>query len=354
MAAKMRPAVAATEPLGLSRGAPIADGQTSRDAQRRRAVGDKSAPAQSAADNHLARGGGDESALAQTPVDIHPTRGQGYLSLRAIAEVYEDVQRVRIAVENRIAQGRKRELTIDGDLIATQLDGLHLSEKKLALLLARTYRANVPASIREWQKEMPGIGEHLLARLLGAIGDPSWAVIHAWEGAGKERQLIVVGERARRVSDLWSYCGHGDAKRKRVKGMTAEEAMSLGNPRAKMLVHLLAEACIKQVGTAESVSIATEGAPSQSIGSATGLADSIGVTRSHQSTDDAKDVPTPNLVARRRSPYRDVYDLARVQYVDRVDADGKEWTPAHQHAAALRLVGKEILRGLWLAAKETP
>jgi hypothetical protein len=102
----------------------------------------------------------------------------------------------------------------------------------------------------------------------------------------------------RSVSQLWSYCGHGDPTRRRRKGMTADDAAAMGNPALKTAVWQIAVACTKQVGTARS----------------------------------------------RRSPYRDVYDVARLTYADR------DWTDAHRHAAALRKVGKEILRDLWKVA----
>ena len=121
------------------------------------------------------------------------------------------------------------------------------TEKKVQLVLVREYRRVVPEPVRDWQKETRGIGEHLLARLLGHIGHPQQTVKHHWEGEGKDRVLVVDGPYRRRVSDLWSYCGHGDPKRRRARGMSAEETAALGNPIAKSLVHLLAESCVKQV-----------------------------------------------------------------------------------------------------------
>ena len=52
------------------------------------------------------------------------------------------------------------------------------------------------------------------------------------------------------------------------------------------------------------------------------------------------------LKAKARSPYGPVYDEARATYEAR-----EEWTPLHRHNAALRKVGKEILRDLWLVAR---
>lgn len=220
----------------------------------------------------------------------HTPDADGYLALRAIAEVFEDVQKVRIAIENRV-----RSAPIDAELVEQRLQGLHESEHQLALLLRRTFRKNVEAEIVGWQAATVGIGEHMLARLLGVIGHPVYTTRHAWEGEGDDRVLVVVGQMERRVSDLWSYCGHGDPNRRKKKGMNADEAMAIGSPRAKMLVHLLAESCLKH---------------------------------------------------KARSPYGPIYDFARAKYEVR-----EGWTPLHQHNAALRLVGKEILRDLWMVAR---
>lgn len=104
--------------------------------------------------------------------------------------------------------------------------------------------------------------------------------------------------------------------------MSAEDAAALGNPRAKVLVHLLAESCVKFKGS--------------------DLADAALNGNGRASVEPSPVVHAP---ARATSPYRPVYDEARARY-----ASKEEWTPGHQHAAALRLVGKEILRDLWLVA----
>jgi len=210
----------------------------------------------------------------------------GYAELRLAAEVFEDIQRQRIATVNRIERGG-----IDAEFLAPTLDRLEDAEKEAAKVMRATYRRVVPPPIRRWQDESIGIGEHLLARLLGVIGDPVATTVYRWDGEGKDRKLVEVGPKRRRVSDLWSYCGHGDAQRKRRAGMTADEAAALGNPRAKMIVHLLAESCMKN----------------------------------------------------RQSPYRCVYDEARMGYAPRA------WTALHKPNAALRRVGKALLKDLWLA-----
>lgn len=268
-----------------------------------------------------------------------------YHELRVWAEMYADAQQTRIACTNRAERGG-----LDPMVLASLLAGLKDTEHQLRLGLGRCYRLVVPEPIRAWQKASPGIGEHLLARLLGTIGDPRWAQPYHWEAApdGAEsrsdpmspapRRVLVADEPfERNVAKLWAYCGHGDPTRRRRKGMTAEDGAALGNPRAKMLTHLLAEATMKCVGS-----------------DAGGVAESSEVPRPTDTTGGGPPTPgtKPTLLpaARRRSPYRDTYDQAKERYADRVDDDGKPWTPAHQHAAALRLVGKEILRDLWLAA----
>ncbi len=239
-------------------------------------------------------------AVGQSLPEAHTSNADGYLALRAIAEVYEDIQRVRIAVFNRIDHA-----PIDSEILSAALGGIATFDKsgkvnggaehRIALLLRRTFRKVVEPEIVGWQAATIGVGEHMLARLLGVIGHPVHTTVHDWEGDGDKRVLVVKGQMERRVSDLWSYCGHGDPTRRKRKGMSVDEAFALGSPRAKMIVHLMAESCLK---------------------------------------------------AKARSPYGPVYDFARAKYQDR-----EGWTLLHQHNAALRLVGKEILRDLWTAAR---
>ena len=223
-----------------------------------------------------------------------------WLSLRIAAENFYDMQLVRLGIESRIDRGG-----VDADFYAPTLAAAEAAEKEAGKFLHAVYRRVAPAGVREWQKGALGIGEHLLARLLGAIGHPVHTTVYAWESEGRDkRTLVVVGDMDRSVSQLWSYCGHGDAERKRRKGMTADDAAALGKPSAKMLVHLLAESCMKQ----------------------TARADANGE------------------VTRDASAYRDVYDAARERVADR-----EGWSDDHRKNHALRLTGKAILRDLWLA-----
>lgn len=251
--------------------------------------------------------------MTQTIDDTNPTLAPSdnpYKELRIWSEMYQDAMQVRIAATNRLERSAINKDVANYELHIKLLSG---TEHECALELVRSYRKTVPASVRTWQKNSPGIGEHLLARLLGIIGDPRLATPYHWEGTGKDSRRLVADEPyARSISQLWSYCGVGDPERKRRKGQTVEEAMACGIPLAKSVLYLLAQSCVKV----------------------------------------------------NRGPYREHYDAARLRYADRLHKTdcpacgpagkpakaGSPWSPAHQHAAAMRKVSKEILRDLWIQA----
>lgn len=276
---------------------------------------------------------------AVVPHPISSASPEDFAILRVLADSFQDVQDARIAVKNRTSAKRLKDGTvvpaaIPAELVADVLDALMAAEKKASSLMQKAFRRAAP-EVHAWARTTPGIGvssDRLIARLLGAIGHPVMASPYHWEGEGPERVLVADSPYLRSVSQLWSYCGHGDPARRRRRGMSPEDALALGNPRAKMLVHLLAEACMKCVGGGtEMLPIPSSAAPAPD-------------------TDFAGDpdpLTEPDVRApRRRSPYRDVYDLRRLETADR-----EGWTDGHRHADALRIVGKAILRDLWLVAQ---
>lgn len=118
------------------------------------------------------------------------------------------------------------------------------------------------------------------------------------------RLLAAIGNPADRamVSQLWQYCGHGDPERSKMRGSNVtvavdEEGKKITtlpfSPAAKMRTRMIAESCIKQM----------------------------------------------------HSPYRAVYDRERLKWQDRETSD------LHKHNHALRVVGKEILKGLWVESR---
>lgn len=255
------------------------------------ACGEHLAVSQACCDNQRCPAGGDDlgqghMAPANQPHSALAEQLTAYRHLRTLAEMLWDLQQARIAISNRALRA-----DIDPALYEATLSAAERAEHVCRLGLARQYRATVSDDIRLWQRSTRGVGEHLLASLLGVIGHPVWTEKFTWDGDGTDRHLVSLGMHRRRVSDLWSYCGHGDPTRRPRRGMTAEEAAGLGAPRAKTIVWLLACAQLKSTG-----------------------------------------------------PYRSVYDAARAKYEER------DWTPGHRHNAALRLVGKHMLRDLWHAA----
>lgn len=261
---------------------------------------------QPSVDTHLSPADGQPPVPSTTTANATPiTEPSGWDELRICADLFARAQAERIAVSNMLPHS-------DRDLFGPHLAQLKATENAAKLMLRRCYRRVVPAELRQFQQEHRGIGEDSFARILGHLGDPYIATPYWWEGTGAARTLMVGDQYVRTVSQLWSYCGHGDPNRKRTKGMTAEDALAMGSPTLKMLVHLQAEWCMWQ--------------------------------------------PDGNK-------YRDVYTAERAKAETKVHAtlcvrcgpsgkpapEGSPWGKAHQHAHALRIVGKEILRGMWLA-----
>lgn len=230
-----------------------------------------------------------------------------YAKLRVLAETFGDAQEFRKAIASKL-----RSSTVVADDIGAALDVYKNAEHQLSIAMRRELRAVAPKQVLAWQKQAPGVGEHLLARLLGAIGDPYVAHPARWVDTpdGPDKRVLMAGEPyVRNVGKLRAYCGVGDPARKKRKGMSAEDALALGNPKAKMLLRLIAESCLKQPGTRY------------------------------------------ELVYRK---WRETYD-DRVHVGDCPQCRAKEgdpWEKGHKHGAALRKVAITVLGDLWDAARE--
>jgi hypothetical protein len=326
----------------------------------------------------------------------------GFTELRMWAECYDDAQKARIACSNRMTIGG-----LPPEVFEAQLATLVAAEHQFKLALGRCYRRTVPAGVREWQTGTFGIGAHLLARLIGALGHPRIATPFHWEGEGDKRTLVADEVFERSVRQLWTYCGHGEALKRR-KGMTAEDAFGLGSPRCKMLVHLLAEASIKcrvepsasafssgrpadpasspQPSSRESSAMhdtaVADLSPDQSTSEASASRGSADRDSSpHQSTGPSASIvhpagvdssPDPSIGLTPAKPrsvgrdssagqpgsvtgamsgaadrrYRYLYEARRAHTA----GTHPEWTLGHSHNDALRIVGKRILADLWEAA----
>lgn len=232
--------------------------------------------AHAVSDSHLLIGSGSTLLTPEAPpcVESHYRNGPGaisYTMLRFDAEIYADM----LAAKTVAKQKRRARIVAVSDNL---LDRLEEAEKIAKRAMVLQYRLTVPPHVRNWIAETPGLAEPGMARLIGIVGDPT----------------------SRTLAQLRSYCGHGDATRRRRRGMTQEEAFRLGSPKAKSCLWTLAAACEKTAGG---------------------------------------ELPSGKL--RARSPYRDVIDARRASTA------GRDWTPGHSHNDALRIAGKAILEDLY-------
>jgi hypothetical protein len=115
----------------------------------------------------------------------------GLLSL--LAETLDDLERTRIAAENR-ARSLAQVYDLEGEPPHVQAVALAEAIKALEhgaeLQLKRALRQH---PLGAWVRRSIGVGEKQGARLLAAIGDPYWNTLH---------------DRPRTVSELWAYCGY--------------------------------------------------------------------------------------------------------------------------------------------------
>lgn len=228
-----------------------------------------------------------------------------YELLAIAGETLTDVERVRIATENR-----RRALTHPDQNINLPEDhpavkaaeGMAVAlgevEKTATLVLQRAMRETPLAA---WAKAQIGLGEKQLGRLLAVIGHPVWR----YDNDAEEW-------RPRSIAQLWSYCGYavvGGVAPSRKRG-----EQSRWNDQARMRCFLIAESCMKQM----------------------------------------------------ESPYRVIYDEGRAKYAEathsvvckRCGPSGKpaevgsDLSDGHKHARALRLVAKAVLKDLWIAADD--
>jgi hypothetical protein len=286
-------------------------------------------------------------------------------ALSLAADILDDLERVRVANENRLRQLTRTAVDSDGEERGFGLDESHPDVARLAAMVA-TLKAvehdavlNLQHKLRKhplgaWVKAQRGIGEKQGARLLAAIADP---YINSAKGA------------PRTVSALWAYCGlhvlpvgqssygaqsaaadrnqlpagqssldapsddagggqHGDPGQKGsdTHGVTAgvaakrrkgERANWSGN--AKMRAYLVAQSCMKQLDT--------------------------DCRDGHGSNDAQFWSAVPACPC---SPYRVTYDMRRAHTA----VTHPEWTDGHSHNDALRIAAKAILRDLWRAARD--
>ena len=283
-----------------------------------------------------------------TPLDAHD--GCAPLSsslldptLALAADILDDLERTKLANENRLRQLTRSEADADGEERGFGLDASHPDVARLSALVQMLADAEHQATLDlqramrrhplgPWVKAQKGIGDKQAARLLAKIGDPA---VNATTG------------QFRTVSALWAYCGlhvisptghmtadahcadagggsnsaGGDHSQpaadaqsicvgvaaRRQKGIKANWSQD-----AKMRAWLIVASCIKQLdprckrdGVAEH-------------------AEGCGC-----------------------SPYRIVVDERR----QHTAVTHPEWTPGHSLNDGMRIASKRLLRDLWREAR---
>jgi hypothetical protein len=265
-----------------------------------------------------------------------------YMDLRIAAEMLEDAQKTRISQENRVHSE-----TVGARRYEAILRRASETEKELSKILVALYREVAPPGVVAWQEVTPGVGAHLLARLLGHLGDPVRAQPKAWaeKEDGKhgdkdnpKRALVHNEPFERTVGQLWQYCGHGGAGRRR-KGMTQDEALALGNPRCKMLTHLISEGIVKaQVRKREDGS--------------RHAASFLGRFYLDEKSRYAAKVHSAPCSGGPVSAGPKKVVFAKCKHDGHYAVAGDPYQPGHVNAIALRHLGKRLLQGLWVAASE--
>ena len=251
-----------------------------------------------------------------------------FWQLRAASRNYLDAHRTVTRLSNRI-----KALARDGHtepLLNNQLAIAQESRKKIGADLTRLYEQLAPIAIIDFQKATPGLGELYMAQLIGVVGDFKTYTEAWWEEntqptgdspmtsePGDEDGSLSPGDSPTRtdkrvlvtgatltcgVRDVWSYCGHGDARRRRRKGQTQEESFSAGSPLAKTIIHMMADFALRLNGN-----------------------------------------PDKNGKARAMCPYYPKY----VEWKEASKAAHPDWNPGHCHNHAIRKVAKAILKDIW-------
>lgn len=274
-----------------------------------------------------------------------------YWQLRAASRNYFDSHQITTRLSNRMKALARAGHT--EPVLNLQLELAAEARKKIGTELTRLYRQLAPPKIVAFQAATPGLGELYTAQLVGCVGDFISYTEAWWEEApgspassdsqgtldgslsgsdspaasddedellsparddshrSAEKRTLVTGATIRcGVRDIWSYCGHGDASRKRRKGMTQQEAFAAGSPLAKSIVHMMADFSVRLNG-----------------------------------------VPDKNGRPRAKSPYYDNFILWKEQAAELHPDD---WTKLRVHNHALRKTGKAILKDLWRVQHDFP
>jgi hypothetical protein len=299
--------------------------------------------------------------------------------LALAADVVDDTERTKIANQNRLRQLTRVGEDSDGLERGFGLDETHPDVRRLASLVAMLEQVehdatlNLARKMREhplgpWVKQQKGVGDKQAARLLAVIGDP---YINSATG------------QPRTVSQLWAYSGlHVLPVGQVANG--AQNTVAGGDPKRPVGQDVIAHQDGHAGGSNPGVSQSS--ADTQSVHAGSGASTSGGDLG--QGSLDAQSL-SAGVAARRqrgqqvnwstlaktraylvaesmlRAGNREVYDRRKAATEGRLHVApcvrcgpsgkpaqvGTPWSAAHRHADALRIVSKDLLKGLWREAR---
>ena len=243
--------------------------------------------------------------------------GQSESHIRILADTVDDVEKMRIALANRI-----RFLEEDVDYLTGPLEGAEKIEGLAVKGLEKTMKEH---PLFPWIQGRKGIGSKSFGRFLGTLTSaggktedgeeiPPSGITYYYQAL--EDQPVEKVERT--VSKLWAYCGF-DPNRKKEKGKKAK-----WNHLAKMRLYVIADAAYQKRCT----TCQEQGRELREAGIKGWAPPPAGCTC------------TEDGYFERAS-----YDAARIAWQDR------DTTDKHRHNHALRVTCKEFLKDLYNEAK---
>lgn len=282
-------------------------------------------------------GGGGASA---------PPSSFNYGLVRLYGRTLDDIERVRIMTTNRIG-AIERELGVPAHShkgLGKTAGLLDEADSEIEKELRKLWRTHPLAA---WSKSVKGVGDKSIARLIAEIGDPLIRPVgHIENERTRDRKFVVDYWEPRTLAQLWAYCGHGDPARRKRTDMNKDDALALGNPRAKMRVHLIAKAGMQRMCPACSAHKEVVTAERKAAGATREEAEKYAP-------------PAHDCTCAETLPLRHAYNAARANYAARIRIEergervGEPWSDKHAHNAALRYVGKTFLGMLYAEASKT-
>lgn len=339
-------------------GSPVGNGHVTPEAHGPDAIVDNSP-------DHGHHHTGDHVRLAA--VGAHEWRPMEPYRLRGATDNLDDIERTRIAVENRL-RARLLELgAIDPktktDIVDVVYALVDAAEPRDAITEELGRTASIVAGIRgleveatkevslalrahplgPWAAKAKGVGPKQGGRLIAAIGDPYVRIV---VDEFEDRAPTVFHFEPRRgPAQLWAYCGYAVSEGVAVRRQKGQKAN--WSPVAKSRAYLIADGC-KKFRCGACVAAGKEAKANSAKGVAEWAPPPVGCT-----------CPAD-------FPYRAAYDAARIKYAGAVHERecvrcgptgkpalvGSPLQPGHCEARAVRLVAKQLLQDLWCVARD--